>query len=132
MKRWSACWWSLGWEAFGVHETSVRTLDDLPSDWEVKRLAQRLRDHLPDLRARHHIDSLALFGSYVRNEQQRDSDLDVLVDFTRTPSLFGLIHAEDDIRSCDYITSQQFRTIEDLTDYRRESHGKMPSASHRW
>lgn len=32
---------------------------------------------------------------------------------------------------CDYITSQQFRTIEDLTDYRRESQGTMRPSSHR-
>jgi predicted nucleotidyltransferase len=72
-------------------------VEALPADWEVTRLARTLRDHLPDLRARHHIASLAVFGSYARNEQRPDSDLDLLVTFTRTPSFFDLVRAEDDV-----------------------------------
>ncbi len=62
------------------------------------RLAQRLRAHLPELRARYGPDSVALFGSYVRNEQRPDSDLDVLVTLSRGLSLFELIDAEDDLK----------------------------------
>lgn len=64
---------------------------------EVRRLADRLRALLPELRERYRIDSVALFGSYVHNEQRPDSDLDLLVTFAKTPSLFTLMHAEDDI-----------------------------------
>lgn len=78
-------------------EATARTVDSLPPDWEVTRLAHRLRGHLAELRARHHIDSLALFGSYVRNEQGPDSDLDLLATFTRGPSFFELFRAEDDL-----------------------------------
>lgn len=82
-----------------MHETRIRTVDELPTGWEVTRLAQRLRANLSDLSDRHGVDSIALFGSYVRNEQHPDSDLDVLVTFHRTPSLFGLMRVEDDISS---------------------------------
>jgi predicted nucleotidyltransferase len=72
-----------------------RTVETLPDDWEVARLARILREHLPDLRERYGISSLELFGSYVRNEQHQDSDLDVLVGYQRAPSLLGLIALQD-------------------------------------
>lgn len=78
-------------------ETVARTVDTLPPDWEVTRLAQRLREHLPELRARHHVDALALFGSYVRNEQRPDSDLDLLIEFSRIPGLLAFIGLEDEL-----------------------------------
>jgi predicted nucleotidyltransferase len=80
-------------------EARTRTVDDLPSDWKVSRLAAILREHLAELRERYHVDDLALFGSYVRNEQRPDSDLDLLVTFSRTPSLFELMHAEDELEA---------------------------------
>lgn len=43
-------------------------------------LAARLRAHLPEFRKRYAIRSLGLFGSYVRNEQTLESDVDILVE----------------------------------------------------
>jgi len=82
-----------------VAEPALGTVDTLPPDWEVTRLAAVLRAHLPELRARYGLESVALFGSYVRNEQRPDSDLDVLVTFSRGLGLFELIHAEDDLKA---------------------------------
>lgn len=79
-------------------EPALGTVDTLPPDWEVTRLAAVLRAHLPDLRARYGLESMALFGSYVRNEQRPDSDLDVLVTLSRGLGMFDLIHAEDDLK----------------------------------
>ena len=79
-------------------EIARRTVDALPPDWEVSRLAQRLREHLPEIRARYGLDNVALFGSYIRNEQRSDSDLDMLVTFTRTLSLFDLVGLSEDLR----------------------------------
>ena len=52
--------------------------------------ARILREHMPELERDYGVASLALFGSYVRGEEQEDSDLDVLVDFSVTPSLLDL------------------------------------------
>ncbi|MDQ2744497.1 MAG: nucleotidyltransferase family protein [Chloroflexota bacterium] len=79
-------------------EPALGTVDTLPPDWEVTRLATVLGAHLTDLRARYGLESVALFGSYVRNEQRPDSDLDVLVTFSRRLGMFDLIHAEDDLK----------------------------------
>ena len=58
-----------------------------------------LRDQLPSLRSSYGVDELGIFGSYIRGEQTADSDLDVLVSFSRTPTLIGLSslrhHLED-------------------------------------
>jgi uncharacterized protein len=80
-----------------VTETAVRTVDRLPAEWEVARFSELLRAHLPRLRARHHIDGPALYGSYVHNEQRPDSDLDILIEFDRTPGLLGFIGLQDEI-----------------------------------
>ena len=43
--------------------------------------ADRLRLELPRLRREYAVASLGLFGSSVRGEQRKGSDLDVLVEF---------------------------------------------------
>jgi len=54
-----------------------------------------LRKHLPELQERYGVRSLGIFGSLVRGEQRKRSDLDVLVEFDRTPTLFGFIDLRD-------------------------------------
>jgi hypothetical protein len=44
-----------------------------------------LRQQLPELRQRYGVRAMWLFGSYVRGEQCRHSDLDVLVEFDDCP-----------------------------------------------
>lgn len=57
----------------------------------------RLRELLPDLRARYHVARLWLFGSYVRAEQTPASDLDLLVEYAETPGLLGLVGLEQEL-----------------------------------
>jgi hypothetical protein len=64
---------------------------------DLEKLKRALREHLPQLRARYRVKSLGLFGSYVRGEQRKRSDLDVLVDFEEAPSLFELMDMEDEL-----------------------------------
>ena len=46
----------------------------------IARFTDILHRHGPELEAKYGVKSLALFGSYVRNEQGPASDLDVLVE----------------------------------------------------
>jgi predicted nucleotidyltransferase len=48
---------------------------------QLARVKRVLRRHLPEMQSRYKVKSLGLFGSYVRGEQRRRSDLDVLVEF---------------------------------------------------
>ena len=56
-----------------------------------------LREHLPELRERYGVESLGIFGSYLRGEQRKDSDLDVLVEFSRVPDLFDFVALKLDL-----------------------------------
>ncbi len=62
---------------------------------EISRFKTVLRRRLPFLAEKYHVDSLGLFGSYVREEQGPRSDLDVLVTFDQAPSLLTFIELED-------------------------------------
>jgi predicted nucleotidyltransferase len=59
-----------------------------------EKVFQTLQEHLPELRERYGVRGLSLFGSYLRGEQRKGSDLDVLVEFDRVPSLFEFIRLE--------------------------------------
>ncbi len=50
-----------------------------------------LREQMPLLRERFAVESLGLFGSYVRGEADSESDLDVLVRFEKVPGLLCLL-----------------------------------------
>lgn len=52
------------------------------------RVIQELKRILPEIRRQYRVASLSVFGSYVRGEAGRKSDLDLLVEFDRAPSLF--------------------------------------------
>jgi len=64
---------------------------------DVQELTGRLRRELPRLRDQYAIQTLALFGSYVRGEQKRGSDLDILVEFTEAPGMFRFLELERDL-----------------------------------
>jgi predicted nucleotidyltransferase len=63
--------------------------------FQLDKTRQTLRTHLPELRERYSVRALWLFGSYVRGEQRKRSDLDVLVEFDRAPTFFEFIDLED-------------------------------------
>jgi predicted nucleotidyltransferase len=54
-------------------------------DRELVHYVALLRQHLPALRERYGVRFMGAFGSYVRGEQRRGSDLDLLVEFADRP-----------------------------------------------
>ena len=54
-----------------------------------------LRQELPMLAKRYSVEKLEVFGSYVRSEQDKNSDLDILVTFKEEPSLLTFIAIEN-------------------------------------
>ena len=62
---------------------------------ELARAKRILRNHLPELRERYSVKSLGVFGSYVRGQQKKKSDLDLLVEFEQAPSLFRYVDLEN-------------------------------------
>ncbi|OHE10067.1 MAG: hypothetical protein A2513_08190 [Sulfurimonas sp. RIFOXYD12_FULL_33_39] len=54
-----------------------------------------LKEHYFEFKDKYDIDSLYLFGSFARNEQSVDSDVDLLVEFKKTPDLLTFIELEE-------------------------------------
>jgi len=61
----------------------------------LKKFLEILHQQIPLLKERYSVEKLEVFGSYVRQEQTQDSDLDVLVTFKEAPSLLTFIAIEN-------------------------------------
>ena len=61
----------------------------------LESLLKELRQQLPILAERYGVETLEVFGSYVRAEQKANSDLDILVTFQEAPSLLTFIAIEN-------------------------------------
>jgi hypothetical protein len=59
---------------------------------EIKKI---LNDQMPILRERYGVKEIGIFGSYVRGEPRKDSDLDLLVEFDRSIDLLMFINLEN-------------------------------------
>jgi predicted nucleotidyltransferase len=64
---------------------------------EAQKIIRDIRKSLPLLRHRYKVREIGLFGSYLRGEQKRKSDVDILVDFEKTISLFEFIALEGEL-----------------------------------
>ena len=62
---------------------------------DIGELRGILLQHMPLLRERYGVESLGLFGSYVRGEAGPESDLDLLVRFRQTPGLIRFVELEN-------------------------------------
>ncbi|MBL8188901.1 MAG: nucleotidyltransferase family protein [Acidobacteria bacterium] len=62
---------------------------------DLANLTEILRRELPALSAKYHVNSLEIFGSYARQEQNEESDLDLLVTFNETPGLLKFVELEN-------------------------------------
>jgi predicted nucleotidyltransferase len=63
----------------------------------LDEIRQTLRGQKPYLAEKYGVRIVGVFGSYVRQEQRPDSDLDLLIELDRPPkiSLIGLVELED-------------------------------------
>ena len=61
----------------------------------LEEIKQQLKDLKEILIQKYHISEIGIFGSYIRNEQDKDSDLDILVEFAEIPSLLKFINLKN-------------------------------------
>jgi predicted nucleotidyltransferase len=71
-------------------KTYILSLEDdaVKSRMEIERT---LRRHLPELRRQFKVRRIGVFGSVVRGQQHGRSDLDILVEYSETPSLLAIV-----------------------------------------
>ncbi|MGD0070177.1 MAG: nucleotidyltransferase family protein [Candidatus Bathyarchaeia archaeon] len=61
---------------------------------DIERIKRTLLQHKTELRKKFKVKSIGVFGSYVRREQKRHSDVDVLVEFEEPVGLFEFMDLE--------------------------------------
>ena len=80
------------------HSPSLRSMPGFPAH-EMKPSEALLlhRNEILDSASRHHARNVRVFGSVVRGEDTEQSDLDLLVDFEKVPTLFDLSGFQSDL-----------------------------------
>ena len=69
----------------------------MSDDSKIICYQKTLRPRFSDLQRRYGLTALAFFGSQARGEARPDSDLDVLAEFSDTPSLFRILELESEL-----------------------------------
>jgi len=62
---------------------------------KIEQIIKNLKEFKPILEKKYNVKNLEVFGSYVHDKQKKNSDLDVLVDFSKTIDLFKYIELEN-------------------------------------
>ncbi len=62
---------------------------------KIDKVKKILAEHRDELRREYKIIEMGIFGSYIRGEQKRKSDIDILVKFDEPVSLLGWVGAEN-------------------------------------
>jgi predicted nucleotidyltransferase len=62
---------------------------------KVNELKKILRDHKPGLKAEYSVIEIGIFGSYIKGNQKKTSDVDILVEFEKTIDLFTFVHLKN-------------------------------------
>jgi hypothetical protein len=61
----------------------------------IEEIKKAIEEHRSILEEKFKVKSMAIFGSYLRSEQNKDSDIDILVEFYETIDLFEFIGLEN-------------------------------------
>lgn len=58
---------------------------------DIEEIKYKLEGYKKELKEKYGVIKVGIFGSYVRNEQKKTSDLDILVEFEKPISLFDFV-----------------------------------------
>jgi uncharacterized protein len=64
----------------------------------LNEITEVLRAHSDEVKAHYHVKELGVFGSVVRGEQRKRSDIDILVKYEELPDLLEFIALERYLR----------------------------------
>ncbi len=62
---------------------------------DVDAIKSQLSHHKAELKEKFNVKTIGVFGSYVRGEQRKNSDLDILVEFETPVGLFEFMALEN-------------------------------------
>jgi predicted nucleotidyltransferase len=69
-------------------------MEAMSSTSRIDTIKVKLRRMMPEVSARYQVREIALFGSFVRQDDSPDSDLDILVSFHEPPSLLKFLELQ--------------------------------------
>ena len=73
------------------------SIEPLATIESLDELILALRAEKDDLAGQYAIQSLGIFGSFVRGEAGEESDLDILVEFASPPTLFEFVRLQNEL-----------------------------------
>ncbi len=62
---------------------------------ELEIIQNEIKKHKSDILKKYKIKEIGVFGSYIRGEENPESDVDILVDFTEPIDLFRFLDLEE-------------------------------------
>jgi uncharacterized protein len=83
---------------------------------ENKELFGILKNHKEELRRKYHISKIGIFGSYARGEETAESDIDILVEYEKSPGFFEFLDLEESLekilnKKIDLVTKPALKEI---------------------
>jgi len=66
---------------------------------KTDEIRKKLAQCKSELKNSFRVKEIGIFGSYIRNEQKKNSDLDILVEFEEAPSLFKFLELENYLKT---------------------------------
>jgi len=63
---------------------------------ELEEIRQKLREHKPNLQEKYNVKEIGIFGSYVHDDFDASSDIDILVEFSE-PIGWEFVDLKDDL-----------------------------------
>lgn len=60
----------------------------------AEAIMEKLRENMPYLRERYKVKNVGIFGSYIREDNDKESDVDILVEFHEPPTLLEFVALE--------------------------------------
>lgn len=64
----------------------------------IEEIKEILKDHREEVSRKYKVSEIGIFGSFVRGEQKKRSDIDILVEFADIPDVFAYIDLEEYLR----------------------------------
>ncbi len=62
---------------------------------DIEELKKILQEHKHELESEYGVTELGVFGSYSKNQETKESDLDILIDFQKAVDLLTFVHLKN-------------------------------------
>jgi len=61
---------------------------------DTEGIMEKIKEDMPYLRERYRVKNVGVFGSYIRGDNNKESDVDILVEFHEPPTLLEFVALE--------------------------------------